>query len=68
MTPERCGRMLPSGRGFLICPFCGNPKLLRIMPGTEAVRLPVWCRKCRRELVINIHRGQSFISQSPDVP
>ena len=46
------------------CPFCGG-KLVRIAPGTEAERLPVWCRKCRRELLIDIARGQSFLSQSP---
>lgn len=68
LTPENRGRMVPSEGGFLHCPYCGNPKLLRIAPGTEAMRLPVWCRKCRRELVIDIRRGQSYLSQSPDEP
>ena len=33
---------------------------------TDAERLPVYCRKCKREMLIDIHRGQSFESRSPD--
>ena len=64
-TPEDRVRLLPSRGGFARCPYCGG-KLLTISPDTEAERLPVWCRKCRRELRIDILRGQSFLSQSPD--
>ena len=63
-TPENRVRILPRKGGFACCPFCGG-KLVRIAPGTEAERLPVWCRKCRRELLIDIVGGQSYLSQSP---
>jgi predicted RNA-binding Zn-ribbon protein involved in translation (DUF1610 family) len=49
---------------FFRCPGCGR-KLLRIAPDTKADRLPVYCRSCRREILIDIHRGQSFESRSP---
>lgn len=57
--------MLPKRSEFACCPYCGG-KLIRIAPATEAERLPVWCRKCRRELLIDIVRGQSYLSQSPE--
>jgi predicted amidophosphoribosyltransferase len=57
--------ILPIKGAFACCPYCGG-KLTRIAPDTEAERLPVWCRKCRRELLIDIQRGQSFLSRSPD--
>ena len=60
--------MIPKAGGYLTCPYCGNRKLLHVTDQTEAHRLPVWCRKCRRELIIEIWRGQSFISQSPADP
>ena len=50
--------------GWITCPECGrNHRLLRITPETEAHGLPVYCRTCRREIVLNIERGQS---QAPE--
>lgn len=57
--------MLPKRGGFICCPHDGG-KLIKIDASTEAERLPVFCRKCKRELIIDIHRGQSYLSQSPD--
>lgn len=52
--------------GWVSCPECGrNHRLLRITPETEAHGLPVYCRTCRREIVLNIERGQSVKRQSP---
>lgn len=59
------GKLLPSKDGFACCPYCGK-KLLKVTASTEATRLPLRCRQCKRELIIDIHRGQSFQSQSPD--
>ena len=56
--------MIPKRGGFACCPYCGG-KLQKISPATEAVQLPAWCRKCKREILIDIHRGQSFESRSP---
>ena len=62
--PGNCGKILPKRGGFVCCPYCGG-KLQKISPATEAERLPAWCRKCKREILIDIHRGQSFESRSP---
>lgn len=54
--------------GFLICPFCGNPKVQRVDLKTDALSLPVFCRKCKHEIVIDIRRGQCSRSPSPNEP
>ena len=66
MTREEItGTMLLKKGGFLQCPHCGNRKLLRVTPTTEARALPVWCRKCQREITVDIERGQCRLSRSP---
>ena len=52
--------------GWITCPECGrNHRLLRITDSTEASGLPIYCRTCRREVILNIARGQSVKRQSP---
>ncbi len=51
--------------GWISCPVCGrNHRLLRITDETEAYGLPVYCRTCRSELILNIEKGQSVKRQS----
>ena len=61
----RCGKLVTVKDGFARCPWCGA-KLVKVAPETEASSLPVWCRRCKRELIINIDGGQSYLSPSPD--
>ena len=52
--------------GWVTCPICKrNHRLLRVAPETEATGLPVFCRTCRSEVILNIERGQSVKRQSP---
>jgi len=51
--------------GWVTCPVCGrNHRLLRISDETEACGLPVYCRTCRSEVILNIAKGQSVKRQS----
>ena len=59
------GKLLPTKGGFVCCPYCSG-KLQKISQRTTATGLPAYCRKCKREILIDIVRGQSFQSQSPD--
>lgn len=52
--------------GWIICPICNqNRKTIRITADTEAYHLPVYCRKCGKEFVLNIRRGLSVERLSP---
>ncbi len=59
-----CGILVPVRGGFADCPFCGGHKLLKILPNTEARGLVLYCRKCKRELIVDINKGQCRMSQS----
>ena len=52
--------MIPVVRdGYLICPYDGN-RIMRVLPKTRAENLQVFCRKCKREYIVNIYRGESL--------
>ena len=56
---------IPVKDGWVTCPVCRhNHRLLRIDDDTEAENLPAYCRNCRREIILNIKRGQSVERQS----
>ena len=50
--------ILEAKDGWIDCPKCGR-HLLRITRDTEAKRLPMYCRGCRTETILNIGRGRS---------
>lgn len=52
--------------GWIACPVCRrNKRLLRIEADTEAHGLPVYCRDCKAEVILDIARGQSVERRSP---
>lgn len=49
-----CG-IIKATDGWLTCPICKrNKKLLRLMPKTKAHHLPVYCRICQSEIILDI--------------
>lgn len=50
---KKCGKM-DTKDGYLLCPICGRQKVMRLLPGTVGKQIPVWCKNCRRESVVNI--------------
>lgn len=50
--------------GWVICPVCGNKRWFRIGPETEARSLPVYCRDCKQEIILDITRGRSVERRS----
>lgn len=63
-SPE-CGKLIVRD-GWVTCPICHrNKRLLRVEEDTEATGLPVYCRDCKTEIIVNIARGQSVERRSP---
>lgn len=64
-TTSKCGT-IEVKNGWLACPVCNrNKKLLRIDRNTEARGLPVFCRDCKHESILDISRGQRVELRSP---
>lgn len=54
------GKMVPVNEHWVTCPGCRkNKKLLKIRPDTEARSLVIYCRGCKREIVLDIDKGES---------
>lgn len=59
------GKLLTVRDGYLVCPHCRrNKRVIQVSPDTEAVRLRVYCRDCKREIIVDIVEGQCFESRS----
>ena len=50
--------------GWIVCPICGNKRLFRLDAETEARNLPVYCRDCKHEIILDITRGRSVERRS----
>lgn len=65
MITAQNGAKLSTKDGWLTCPVCRrNHRLLRITDATSARGLPVYCRTCRSEIILDIDIGQSVKRQS----
>lgn len=59
------GKILTVRDGFLICPTCRrNKRLLKLRPDTQAISLSVYCRDCKTEHIVDINKGQCYVSRS----
>lgn len=62
---DPCDKLLTVKDGWLQCPICRrNRRLMRVLPDTEGQRIPVYCRDCKNEILIDIRAGQCFESRS----
>lgn len=57
-SKEKCGKLTVKD-GWLLCPVCGKHKVLRLTPGTTAKDLPVYCKRCGQESIVNIDQSLS---------
>lgn len=56
--------MLSMKDGWLKCPNCRkNRRMMKVRPDAEGKRLTAYCRVCRQEIIIDIHKGACFKSQ-----
>lgn len=64
MQPNQSPCKLIVKDGWITCPVCRNKRLLRIEEETEAHDLPVYCRDCKTEIILDITRGRSVERRS----
>ena len=50
---KECGKMSTKD-GYLLCPICRRQKVLRLLPDTYGQKIPVWCKTCKQESIVNI--------------
>lgn len=60
--PQNCDKMTTKKERYL-CPACGKHTLLWLLPTTKVKDLPVKCKRCGKESVLNI-----CFEPEPDVP
>ena len=51
---------------WLLCPVCGNKTRLRIREDTELRNFPLFCPKCKQEILINVKQLNTTVIKEPD--
>ena len=53
---------------FLPCPICGTQSDTKVLPETVLVRYPLFCTKCRQEVLVDVVKMKMVLSDSTDEP
>ena len=51
---------------WLLCPICGNKTRLKIREDTELKNFPLFCPKCKQEVLISINQFNMSVIKEPD--
>lgn len=51
---------------WILCPICKNKTRIRTRDDTEINNLPLFCPKCKQEILISVKELQIRIVQEPD--
>lgn len=50
---------------WIFCPLCGNKTRDKIRADTTMKNFPVFCPKCKQEILINVEQFQITVIQEP---
>lgn len=50
---NECVKMTADGNRWLLCPVCKEQKTIRLLPSTQVKALPVYCKRCKKESIVN---------------
>lgn len=51
---------------WVLCPICKNKTRLKIREDTILKNFPLYCPKCRQEILINVHKFNILVIKEPD--
>ncbi|WP_161472928.1 cysteine-rich KTR domain-containing protein [Acutalibacter muris] len=51
---------------WLLCPICGNKTRLKMRTDTELKNFPLYCPKCKQEILIQAKDSRIVIIKEPD--
>lgn len=51
---------------WLLCPVCGNKTRLKVRKDTELKNFPLYCPKCKKEILIQAKNSKIEVIKEPD--
>ncbi|WP_216697207.1 cysteine-rich KTR domain-containing protein [Anaerostipes faecalis] len=51
---------------WILCPSCGNKTRLKIRQDTVLEKFPLYCPKCKQEMLINVRQMNMSVIKEPD--
>lgn len=51
---------------WILCPICGNKTRVMIRDDTELMNFPLFCPKCKKEVIINVKDNHITTIREPD--
>lgn len=51
---------------WILCPICGNKTRVMIRDDTELMNFPLFCPKCKKEVIINVKDNHITTVREPD--
>ncbi len=53
-------------RNWLLCPVCDSKTRLKIRLDTVLENFPLYCPKCKQEMLINVDKLNTTVIKEPD--
>ncbi len=53
---------------FIPCPICGTQTNTKVLPETILIRYPLFCEKCRQEILVDVVKMKMVLSDAEDEP
>ena len=53
---------------FLPCPICGTQSNTKVLPETILIRYPLFCEKCRQEILVDVVKMKMVLSDAEAEP
>lgn len=59
----KSGKILTVKSGRIVCPVCRKRTDFSVLDDTSGSSIPVFCRQCKTETIVNIDNGQRLDDQ-----